>query len=313
MNKSARIFIAGHTGLIGSALMRRLTEDGFSNLITVSHDSLDLTNFSAVDDFFQKNSPEYVVLAAGKVGGIIENQNHPAKFISQNLAIQQSTMCAADKFGVRKFIFLGSSCMYPRICAQPMSEGLLLTGVPESTSMAYAISKLAGLQACLAFNQERGKKYFIPLIPNSAYGPNDNFDPMSGHVLSALIRRFHEAKLQNLHEISLWGTGNPRREFVHADDIASACLLLMTESIENLELPLNLGSGCDFSIRELADITRAVVGFDGDVNWDTSKPDGAPRKLLDSKRMFDFGWRSKVSLEHGIRDTYAWFKKNKAS
>lgn len=310
MNKSARIFIAGHTGLIGSALMRRLTADGFSNLITASHDSLELTNFSAVDDFFQKNLPDYVVLAAGKVGGIVENQTYPAKFIIQNLAIQHSVMCAADKFRVRKLIFFASSCVYPRICSQPMTEDSLLTGVPEGTSMAYAVSKLAGLQSCLAFNQERGQKCFIPLIPNSAYGPNDNFDPTSGHVLSALIRRFHEAKIQSLPEVTLWGSGNPRREFVHADDIASACLLLLTESVGSLEFPLNLGSGYDLAIKELAELTSAVVGYNGRVNWDSSKPDGAPRKLLDSTRMFDFGWSPKVSLQDGLKDTYRWFKEN---
>lgn len=310
MEKSSRIFIAGHSGLIGSAFHRRLTSDKYTNVITATRSILDLADAEAVELFFKNHRPEYVILAAGKVGGISENQAHPVAFITENLAIQLSVMRAANIIGVRKLIFFGSSCMYPRECPQPMTEASLLTGPLEPTSVAYAVSKLAGVQACLAYNRESGKKRFIPLIPNSAYGPNDNFDAGSGHVLSALIKRFHEAKVKNLREIFLWGTGAPRREFIHADDITDACMLVMNENLsENLDFPLNLGSGADVSIKELAELIRSVVGYDGDLIWDTSKPDGSPQKLLDSSRIASFGWRPKIDLEDGIRQTYEWFKK----
>ena len=307
MDQSSRIYVAGHTGLIGSAVKRMLDRLDFENVITSSHQDLELTDAAATDRFFDSTSPEYVVLAAGRVGGIVENQTYPADFMNTNLAIQLNVLRAAHRTGVRKLVLFASSCMYPRDCPQPKAESALLSGYPEPTSLAYAVSKLAGMQMCLAYNQQYGEKRFIPLIPNSAFGPNDNFDPQSGHVLSALIRRFHEAKETNATSITLWGSGNPRREFIHADDIAKACLVLLEDDISPLEFPLNVGSGIDFSIRELAQAVANVVGYTGTLEWDTSKPDGAPRKLLDSSRLLEFGWRPAVDFESGLKSTYQWY------
>jgi GDP-L-fucose synthase len=313
MKKADKIFVAGHTGLIGSALVRRLQTEGFSNLLLASHADLELTDAVAVDRFFDKHSPDYVVLAAGKVGGIIENQTYPADFMNANLSIQLNVLKAAHKAGVRKLIFFASSCMYPRECPQPMAETALLSGLPEPTSLAYATSKLAGMQMCLAYNQQYGEQRFIPVIPNSAFGPNDNFDPKSGHVLSSLIRRFHEARQTGAKSLTLWGSGMPRREFIHTDDIADACIALLAGNTTTLTLPLNLGSGRDFSIRELAETIARVIGYDGTIEWDTSKPDGAPRKLLDSSRLLALGWRPSVDFEEGLKDTYQWYLDNKLS
>jgi GDP-L-fucose synthase len=307
MNKSDAIFIAGHTGLIGSAFVRRLTALGFSNLLTQSHESLDLENGQITEEFFQKNQPKYVILAAGKVGGIVENQRFPASFMNANLSIQLNVLKAAHRHGVNKLILFASSCMYPRECPQPMPESALLSHYPEPTSLAYAVSKLAGMQMCLAYNQEYGEQRFIPVIPNSVYGPNDNFDPNAGHVLSSLIRRFYEAKQINAPSVNLWGTGTPRREFIHADDIANACLILLNYQREDLVLPINLGVGADLSISELAKSVAGVVGYTGQIEWDTSKPDGAPRKLLDSARMNNLGWKPMVQFEDGLKATYDWY------
>jgi GDP-L-fucose synthase len=307
MDLTSRIYVAGHTGLIGSAVKRALDRRGFSNVITASHLDLELTDPSSVDGFFNCARPEFVVLAAGRVGGIAENQTYPVDFINMNLAIQLNVLRAAHRVGVRKLILFASSCMYPRECPQPMRESALFSGYPEPTSLAYAVSKLAGMQMCLAYNQQYGGQRFIPVIPNSAFGPNDNFDPKSGHVLSALIRRFHEAKETRTSSVTLWGSGSPRREFIHADDIAEACLLLLQADTSQLEFPLNLGTGKDFSIRELAETIAHVVGYRGRLDWDTSKPDGAPRKLLDSSRLRMFGWRPSVDLAAGLRSTYNWY------
>jgi len=307
MDKSSRIYVAGHTGLIGSAVVRKLTYGGFTNVATASHRDLELTDTMAVERFFDSTRPEYVVLAAGRVGGIVENQTYPADFMNTNLAIQLNVLRAAHRAGVRKLILFASSCMYPRECPQPMPETALFSGHPEPTSLAYAVSKLAGMQMCLAYNQQYGEKRFIPVIPNSAFGPNDNFDPKSGHVLSALIRRFHEAKATGAPSVTLWGSGNPRREFIHADDIADACLTLLEDDTSQLQFPLNLGTGKDFSIRELAEAIASVVGYTGKLEWDASKPDGAPRKLLDSSRLLAFGWRSKVNFTAGLKSTYQWY------
>jgi GDP-L-fucose synthase len=307
MDKTSRIYVAGHTGLIGSAVKRTLERSGFSNLITASHSDLELTDTLSVDGFFDSAKPEFVVLAAGRVGGIVENQTYPADFMNTNLAIQLNVLRAANRVGVRKLILFASSCMYPRECPQPMQESALFSGYLEPTSLAYAVSKLAGMQMCLAHNQQYGEKRFIPLIPNSAFGPNDNFDPKSGHVLSALIRRMHEAKETNASSVTLWGSGNPRREFIHADDIAEACLVLFQGDTSQLQFPLNLGTGKDFSIRELAENIANVVGYSGELEWDTSKPDGAPRKLLDSSRLLMFGWRPSVDLASGLKSTYQWY------
>ncbi len=310
MNKTDKIFVAGHTGLIGSAVVRRLQSKGFGNLLLASHADLELTDAVAVGRFFDEYSPEYVVLAAGRVGGIIENQTYPADLMNANLAIQLNVLKAAHRSGVRKLILFASSCMYPRECPQPMAETALLSGHPEPTSLAYAISKLAGMQMCLAYNQQYGEQRFIPVIPNSAFGPNDNFDPKSGHVLSSLIRRFHEARQTGAQSLTLWGSGTPRREFIHADDIADACIALLAGDTTTLALPLNLGAGRDFSIRELAETIARAVGYNGTIEWDISKPDGAPRKLLDSSRLRAFGWQPAVNFEGGLRDTYQWYLDN---
>lgn len=307
MNKTDKIFVAGHAGLIGSAVVRRLQSEGFGNLLLASHADLELTDAAAVDRFFDEHSPEYVVLAAGRVGGIIENQTYPADFMNANLAIQLNVLKAAHRSNVRKLILFASSCMYPRECPQPMAETALLSGHPEPTSLAYAISKLAGMQMCLAYNQQYGEQRFIPVIPNSAFGPNDNFDPKSGHVLSSLIRRFHEARQTGAQSLTLWGSGTPRREFIHADDIADACIALLAGDTTTLTLPLNLGTGRDFSIRELAETIARVIGYSGAIEWDTSKPDGAPRKLLDSTRLRAFGWQPAVDFEEGLKGTYQWY------
>jgi GDP-L-fucose synthase len=310
MNKTDKIFVAGHTGLIGSALVRRLQSQGLGNLLLASHADLELTDAVAVDHFFDEHSPEYVVLATGRVGGIIENQTYPADFINANLATQLNVLKAAHRSGVRKLILFASSCMYPRECPQPMAETALLSGYPEPTSIAYAISKLAGMQMCLAYNQQYGEQRFIPVIPNSAFGPNDNFDPKSGHVLSSLIRRFHEARQTGAQSLTLWGSGTPRREFIHTNDIADACIALLFGNTTALALPVNLGTGRDFPIRELAETIARVVGYSGTIEWDTSKPDGAPRKLLDSSRLRAFGWKPAVDFEEGIKGAYQWYLDN---
>jgi len=313
MDADAPVYIAGHRGLIGSAMVRKLRGAGYHNLILARRDELELTDKIAVERFFTECSPEFVVLVAGRVGGIIENKTYPADFIDTNLAIQLNMLRAAQRAGVKKLVFFASSCMYPRECPQPMAETALLSGHPEPTSMAYAISKLAGLQMCMAYNQQYGSQRFIPVIPNSAFGPNDNFNPESGHVLSALIRRFHEAKESDAPSVTLWGSGKPRREFIHADDIADATLFLLRADVSNLELPLNLGTGVDFSIRELAARIAEIVGYASRVEWDRTKPDGAPRKLLDSSRIKDFGWQPSVDFDQGLRETYQWYVENIAS
>lgn len=310
MDKSSKIYVPGHTGLIGSAIVKSLKEHGYSNVLIKPHAQLDLLNREEVSKFFEKECPEYVILCAGKVGGIVENKKFPADFISINLAIQQNVIGAAHRNDVKKLIFFGSSCMYPRECQQPMAESALFSGVPEPTSMAYAVAKMAGVQMCLAYNQQFGKKRFIPVVPNSAYGPNDNFNPESGHVLSALIRRFHEAKLKNIDKVTLWGSGSPKREFIHTDDIASACLRLLEADISSLQLPVNLGSGSDVSIRQLAEAIAKTIGYAGHIEWDTAKPDGAPRKLLNSSRINEFGWTPSVSFESGLKSTYEWYVNN---
>jgi len=309
-HKDAKFFVAGHAGLIGSALVRRLNKAGYANIVTRSRQELELQNADQVADFFETEKPQYVLLAAGRVGGILENQTLPADFINENLAIALNVLRAAHQANVKRLILFGSSCMYPKETAQPMPEEALLSGYPEPTSLPYAIAKLAGVQLCLAYNRQYGEQRFIPIIPNSAYGPNDNFDPKTGHVLSALMARFHHAKLDGADTVTLWGSGTPRREFIHADDIADACLLLLRENLPQLSLPLNVGSGADISIRELAETMQRVVGYEGQLAWDSSKPDGALRKLLDSSRLRGLGWQSQVSFEDGLRDTYRWYQEH---
>ena len=291
-------------------MFRRLEREGYSHIITQPHSQLDLQDATRVASFFGEARPEYVVLAAGRVGGIVENRTYPADFMDENIAIQLNVLKAARQAGVIKLILFGSSCMYPRECPQPMAEDILLSAKPEPTSLPYAIAKLAGTYMCLAYNKQYGNKRFLPVIPNSAYGPNDNFDPKSGHVLSALIARFHEAKERNLTSVTLWGSGSPRREFVHADDIADACLHLLQQDVSALELPLNIGGGDDISIKALAETIAEVVGYKGRLDWDRTKPDGAPRKLLDSARLRAFGWLPKVDFAGGLRTTYEWYLRN---
>ena len=289
--------------------MRQLKAQEFNNLLLPSHKDLELKDAQAVDSFFAYHQPKYVFLAAGRVGGIIENKTLPADFIFTNLSIQMNILNAAQQNNVEKLIFYGSSCMYPRDCEQPMAEEFLLSGQLEQTSIAYAIAKLAGLHMCLAYNKQFNEQRFIPIIPNSAYGPNDNFDLNSGHVLSALIARFHKAKVENAKSLTLWGSGNPRREFIHADDIADASIYLMTKDIQKISLPINVGVDYDCSIKELALSIADVVGYDGLIEWDFSKPDGTHRKLLDSSRIRSLGWKPKINFKNGLKETYNWYIK----
>lgn len=307
MHRDAIIYVAGHAGLMGSAVVRRLERDGYRSLITRRRSELDLKDGRQVSTFFEKIHPEYVVLAAGRVGGIIENQTYPADFMDENIAVQLNVLMAARRAGVRRLILFGSSCMYPRDCSQPMAEHALLSGKPEPTSLPYAISKLAGTYLCLAYNKQDHETRFIPVIPNSAYGPHDNFDPKSAHVLSALMARFHQAKVSGAESVALWGSGMPRREFIHADDIADACVHLMSQDELAVEFPLNIGVGHDISIKELAEMIARVVGYRGDLQWDPTKPDGAPRKLLDSARMRSLGWKPHIGLAEGLAETYRWY------
>jgi GDP-L-fucose synthase len=310
MKNDATIYVAGHAGLIGSAVVRRLERDGYRALTTRRRSQLDLQDGGRVAEFFDKVHPEYVVLAAGRVGGIAENQTFPADFMDENIAIQLNVLKAARKVGVRKLILFGSSCMYPRECSQPMAEDTLLSGKPEPTSLPYAISKLAGTYMCLAYNKQDCDTRFIPVIPNSVYGPHDNFDPKSAHVLSALMARFHQAKVSGAESVTLWGSGSPRREFIHANDIADACVYLLTQDNATLEPPLNIGVGADVSIKELAELIAGVVGYKGRLEWDLTKPDGAPHKLLDSARIQSLGWKPKVGLAKGLSSTYQWYVGN---
>ncbi len=312
MNNTMSIYVAGHRGLIGSAICRRLKREGYNHLLIRTRAEIDLTHREPVDAFFDAHAPKIVILSAGRVGGIIENRNHPADFIVENLDIQRNVLCAAHRSKAEKVIFFGSSCMYPRDCSQPMAEEQLLSGKLEETSIAYAISKLAGVHVCLSYNRQYGIRRFIPIIPNNVYGPNDDFNLASSHVLSALIKKIHEAKEKRERKVVLWGTGNPRREFIHADDVADACLFLLRQDISQIELPINIGVGQDYSIRELAEMVMKVVGFNGNTEWDTGKPDGAPRKLLDSSRIRSLGWRPKITLEEGIYSTYEWFLNNRS-
>lgn len=307
LTHDASIYVAGHAGLIGSAVVRRLERDGYRMLITRRRSELELQNSGQVSRFFEEVHPEYVILAAGRVGGIMENQTFPADFMDENMAIQLNVLKEARKAGVRRLILFGSSCMYPKNCSQPMAEDALLSGKPEPTSLPYAISKLAGTYLCLAYNKQDRDTRFISVIPNSAYGPHDDFDPKSAHVLSALMARFHQAKVSGAESVVLWGSGSPRREFIHADDIADACVHLLNQADLAVEFPLNVGVGQDVSIKELAELIAEVVGYKGRVEWDRTKPDGAPRKLLNSERIRSLGWKPTVTLAEGIAATYRWY------
>jgi GDP-L-fucose synthase len=307
MNKSEKIFVAGHSGMVGSALVRRLKSDGFTSLLMRDRSQLDLAEQEAVRKFFQQERPDAVVFAAAKVGGIKANNDFPVEFLLENLRIQNNVIEAAHETGVRKLLFLGSSCIYPKFAPQPIPESALLTGPLEPTNEAYAVAKIAGIKLCQAYSREYGAN-FISAMPTNLYGPNDNFDLETSHVLAALLRKAHEAKKNKARELVAWGTGKPRREFLHVDDAASASLFLL-EKYDSPEI-INVGCGEDISIRELAEIICDVIGFDGKLTWDTSKPDGTPRKLLDITKLKNLGWQPTIPLREGIARTYEWFLKN---
>ncbi len=307
MEKREKIFVTGHEGMIGSAILRRLKEDGFTKLVIRTSYELDLTDQKMVSDFFMAEKLDYVFLAAAKMGGILANSSYPAEFIYSNIQSQSNVIHSAWKSGVKKLLFLGSSCIYPKGCPQPMKEEYLLSGQLEPTSEPYAIAKIAGITMCQSYNRQYGTDY-ISVVPADLYGPNDDFDPETSHVLPALIRKMHEAKIRNEHEVMVWGTGSPRRGCLHVDDLADACVFLMN-SYDESEM-INIGSGEDLTIRELALLIREVIGFKGDIIFDESKPDGAPRKLLDVIKIRNMGWEPKISLEKGIRQTYEWYKEH---
>ncbi len=307
MDKNSKIYVAGHRGLVGSALKRRLESKGYSNLILRTHKELDLANQQEVNEFFEREKPEYVFLAAAKVGGILANNTYPAEFIYENLMIEANIIHASYRYGVKKLLFLGSSCIYPKLAPQPLKEEYLLTGSLEETNEAYAIAKIAGIRLCKHYNQQYGTNY-ISVMPTNLYGPNDNFDLETSHVMPALIRKFYEAKINNEPEVIVWGTGKPLREFMHVDDMANACVYLM-ENYDYSEIGefVNIGVGEDVTISELVELIREIVGFEGKIKYDTSKPDGTPRKLMDVSRLNKLGWKAKISLKEGIRETYEWY------
>lgn len=326
MDKNAKIYVAGHRGLVGSAILRNLETDGYQNLLTRTHAELDLIDESLVESFFEHERPDYVFLAAAKVGGIQANDSYPAEFVRDNLAIQTNVIHAAYTSKVKRLLFLGSSCIYPRDCPQPLREEYLLTGPLEPTNRAYAIAKIAGIEMCWSYNRQYGTQY-LSVMPTNLYGPGDNYNLATSHVLPALIRKFHEAKLAGLKEVVVWGTGTPRREFLYSDEMANACLFLMglpdTEFEKLLNPPssdfgpaaplVNIGIGEDVTIQELAQMIKTVVGYKGNIVYDTSKPDGTPRKLMDVSLLGSMGWKSKIPLHEGLKLTYEAFRKEHAT
>jgi GDP-L-fucose synthase len=306
MEKNSKIFTAGHRGMVGSAIVRKLEQEGFANLITRSSVELDLRNQQAVNDFFAKEKPEYVFLAAAKVGGIVANNTYRAEFLYDNLLIETNIIHAAYLNGVKKLLFLGSSCIYPKLAPQPLKEEFLLTGLLEPTNEPYAIAKITGIKLCEAYRDQYGCN-FISAMPTNLYGPGDNYHLQNSHVIPAMIRKFHEAKQSKAGFVEIWGTGLPLREFMYADDVADACVFLMKQY--NEKLFVNIGTGEEVTIKELAKLVKDVVGFNGDIQFDTSKPDGTPRKLMDSSRLHDMGWKHAVSLKEGLKKTYPYFLK----
>jgi GDP-L-fucose synthase len=313
--KVTKIFVAGHNGMVGSALVRQLKTDHLNDVLTAGRSQLDLTNQRAVNQYFEANDIDEVYLAAAKVGGIHANNEYPADFIYENLMIEANIINAAHKSGVQKLLFLGSSCIYPKNAEQPMAENALLTGTLESTNEPYAIAKIAGIKLCESYNRQFGRDY-RSVMPTNLYGPGDNYHPKNSHVIPALIRRFHEAKINNISLVTAWGTGLPKREFLYVDDMASASIYVMqlssAEYIKSTEMMLshiNVGSGLDITVKQLTELVAKEVGYSGEINWDSSKPDGAPRKLMDSSRLYSFGWKPKVSLQDGLRCAYSAFIK----
>lgn len=308
MNKDAKIYVAGHNGLVGSAIKRQLERQGYERIIVRSSSEVDLRNQASVDQFFQIEKPDYVFLAAAKVGGILANHTKPAQFIYDNLMIQANVIHAAYVHNVKKLLFLGSSCIYPKLAPQPMKEEHLLTGELEPTNEPYAIAKIAGIKMCASYNRQYGTD-FLAVMPTNLYGINDNFDLTSSHVLPALIRKFHEAKLNGLDNVEVWGTGQPKREFLYVDDLADACIYLMQNyHARDVGEFINIGMGVDISIAQLAVVIKNIVGYQGQITFNEDKPDGTPRKLLDVSKMNSLGWKSKVVLEEGIRTTYEWYR-----
>jgi len=319
MNKNAKIYVAGHRGLVGSALMRQLQAQGYTNVLTRTHAELDLTNQQLVADFFASEKPEYVILAAAKVGGIHANNIYPAEFIQENLAIQSNVIHQSYVVGVKRLLFLGSSCIYPRDCPQPIKEEYLLSGPLEPTNRPYALAKIAGIEMCWSYNRQYGTQY-LAAMPTNLYGPGDNYHPENSHVIPAMIRKFHEAKVNNQDKVTIWGTGTPKREFLYSDDMAEACVfvmnlddaqfqpLLAADRNDGLPPLLNLGSGSDLTIAELANLIKEVVGFTGDIVLDSTKPDGTMRKLMDSGRLNQLGWNVKMQLKDGLTSAYQDFK-----
>ncbi|MBB6110764.1 GDP-L-fucose synthase [Mucilaginibacter lappiensis] len=304
MEKTSKIYIAGHKGMVGSAIYRKLTKEGFENIITRNSSDLDLRDQKAVTDFFSAEKPDYVFLAAAKVGGIIANNTYRADFLYENLQIQNNIIHSSYVNSVKKLLFLGSSCIYPKMAPQPLKEEYLLTGLLEPTNEPYAIAKIAGIKMCDAYRDQYNCN-FISVMPTNLYGYNDNYHPQNSHVLPALIRRFHEAKQQNLPNVTIWGTGSPKREFLFADDLAEACYYLM----QNYDEPglVNIGTGEDISIKDLAILIKNIIGYDGEINFDTTKPDGTPRKLMDVSKLHSKGWKHTIELEEGIKLAYQDF------
>ena len=319
MNLNAKIYVAGHRGLVGSALMRQLQAQGYSNIVTRTHAELDLTNQTLVADFFAAEQPEYVILAAAKVGGIHANNTYPAEFIHENLSIQTNVIHQSYVAGVKRLLFLGSSCIYPRDCPQPIKEEYLLTGELEPTNRPYAIAKIAGIEMCWSYNRQYGTQY-LAVMPTNLYGPGDNYHPENSHVIPAMVHKFHEAKVNNQNTVTIWGTGTPKREFLYSDDMAEACVFVMNLTDEQFKpllaadrndgLPplLNLGRGSDVTIAALANLIKEVVGFTGDIVLDSTKPDGTMRKLMDSSRLNQLGWNARVQLKDGLTSAYQDFK-----
>ena len=312
LHNNSRIYVAGHKGLVGSAIVRKLQTEGFDNLLLRTHQELELTDQNAVKEFFEIEKPEFVILAAAKVGGIYANNTYPADFIFQNIAIQTNVIHEAKVSGVKRLLFLGSSCIYPRDCPQPIKEEYLLSGPLEATNRPYAIAKISGIEMCWSYNRQYDTQY-MAVMPTNVYGPEDNYDLETSHVVPALIRKFHEVKIKNENSVDVWGTGEPRREFIHSKDLADACMHLLSQTEDILKssflnsdsVPLiNIGCGTDQTISELAYIIKNVTGFEGDIRWDTSKPDGTPQKLLDVSRMSELGWDAKINLKDGIAQTY---------
>lgn len=307
MDRNAKIYVAGHKGLVGSAIVRNLKKRGYKNIITRTHGELDLKNQKAVEEFWREEEPEYVYLAAAKVGGILANDQYPADFIYENLMIQNNVIKTAHDFNTKKLLFLGSTCIYPKNAPQPIKEEYLLSGFLEPTNEAYAIAKIAGLEMCKFFKRQYGDN-FISCMPTNLYGPYDNFDLKSSHVLPALIRKFHEAKEEGKPSVEVWGTGTPLREFLHVDDMADACIFLMENY--NGEEHVNIGTGEEVSIKQLAETVKEIIGYKGQLLFNSNKPDGTPRKLTDITKLHELGWKHSINLKEGIEDSYKWFKEN---